>query len=253
MTHILTAYGREHFFASAGPRANSASNIPTLREVCHSLANINRYTGHTRVAYSVAEHSLLVARIAREMLGDNPMLQLLCLLHDGHECITGDVASPIKQELGEAWHRFETREQTRFLAHYELLDAWHTHHAAVKHYDLVALATERRDLLPYEPVHHLPWPVIDTPGKEIPPAPGIHIQPENEAPIHRFEWATLQAWQLHTAILQTARAAGHTLGGRVKPGLSLGQQDISLSAIQFCGPDAQIQAEQATPAAQQNP
>ncbi len=216
MTHILTAHGREHFFASAGPRASSASNIPALREMCHSLANINRYTGHTRVAYSVAEHSLLVTRIAREMLSATPMLQLLCLLHDGHECITGDVASPVKQELGEAWYRFETREQCRFLAHYELVDAYYNCHAAVKRCDLIALATERRDLLPYEPVHHLPWPVIDTPGQEIPPAPGIHIDLKEGYLLSRFEWAVWQAYQLQTAIVQTARAAGHTLGGRVK-------------------------------------
>ena len=40
--------------------------------------------------------------------------------------------------------------------------------AAIKHADLIALATERRDLLP-NAAQATPWPVLDTPGALVHP------------------------------------------------------------------------------------
>jgi hypothetical protein len=170
LTWLLTSSGREH--ALTGLRATAAINTPTLREIGHSLAHINRFTGHARRAYSVAEHSILVMEIAARH-GASQLACLAALMHDAHECITGDVASPVKVELGDAWHVFESKHQNTLLTSYGLLEISAEHHAIVKHADLVALATERRDLTMFDPKVNTPWPVLDTPGAKI--LPFVHV------------------------------------------------------------------------------
>ncbi len=58
--------------------------------LAHSLSNICRFTGHVRAFYSVAEHSVLVSRIVP------PQHALAGLVHDLHEALVTDVASPVK-------------------------------------------------------------------------------------------------------------------------------------------------------------
>lgn len=175
MTWLLTHTGREHSL-TALPHPD---NAPSVSEIAWSLAHINRYTGHARRAYSVAEHSLLVADIAHA-LGASKLLELVCLWHDAHESITGDVASPIKQMLGAAWHTFEDFHQDGLLQAYELLEPLRAHHDFVKQCDLIALATERRDLTAFDPTTNRPWPVIDTPGRTVLPwASAALMQPSH--------------------------------------------------------------------------
>lgn len=166
MTWLLIATGREHHLT--GAQVAAPGNAPSLIEIAHSLAQINRFTGHCSRPYSVAEHSMLVARIARQVMGVSPAVQLAALMHDAHECVTGDVASPIKQVLGPVWAAFEDAQQSALLAHYGLSAVWAEHHALIKRCDLIALATERRDLLPFHARIHAPWPVLDTPGQVVP-------------------------------------------------------------------------------------
>jgi hypothetical protein len=167
MNWIVTNTAREH--ALSGPLAQQADNIPGIREIAHSLGQINRYTGHASRPYSVAEHSLLVSDLA-EFEGADTRLVLCALMHDAHECIVGDVASPVKAEVGLVWHAFEWEQQAPVLRHYDLLTTYQEHAAAIKRWDLIALATERRDLMPFNAKTHRAWPVIDTPGKVIAPA-----------------------------------------------------------------------------------
>jgi hypothetical protein len=168
MTWLLQQSGREHFLPGhwLARDYSYTTNIPTIAEIAHGLAQINRFTGQAIRPYSVAEHTLLVRDIAA-YYGASQTVQLLCLFHDAHECIVGDCATPVKQELGSAWERLENHEQNRLLAHYGLLGAWAQHKEEVKRYDLIALATERAALLPFNPAVHRPWPVIDTPGREV--------------------------------------------------------------------------------------
>lgn len=60
-------------------------------DICHALSHVNRFSGHTRRPYSVAEHSLLVYRLV-----DTGPLQLEALLHDATEAYLGDVPTPVK-------------------------------------------------------------------------------------------------------------------------------------------------------------
>lgn len=185
MTWLLSSTGREY---PLGAHQGSAT-APSLTEIGWSLAHINRYTGHARRAYSVAEHSLLVADIAHAQ-GASKIAELVCLMHDAHECIVGDMASPVKEMVGPAWDDFERTHQARLLDAYNLTEHFHTRRSFVKHCDLIALATERRDLLPHHAAHNTPWPAIDTPGAEIPPWPDAALmQPGHVLPTPA-QWCT---------------------------------------------------------------
>jgi hypothetical protein len=136
----------------------------SIEEVAHSLARINRYTGHTRgpVPYSVAQH---VVHVAEHL---PPRLQFAGFRHDFHEFIVGDVSTPMKlalQELGggDAFRKLDEMSEAAVDKRWPLdapLDEWDTW--AVRQADLQALVTERRDLLGGEAkpwgIDVEPWP-----------------------------------------------------------------------------------------------
>jgi len=160
MTWILTSCGRVIEFTDP---IGTAGALP-IESIAHSLATINRFTGHAVRPNSVAEHSLLVAEILeREHPGCHPLLLLAGLLHDAHECITNDIAAPAKPIIGPGWKRFESEWEEHFHAVFGLRGVPPAWWAAIKHADLTALATERRDLLPpcgpawTHGVHAVPW------------------------------------------------------------------------------------------------
>lgn len=67
-----------------------------IHDVAHHLSRINRYNGAAwRRPISVAEHSLLVARLAEE--NDWPHLRRNALLHDAGEAYSGDISTPMKE------------------------------------------------------------------------------------------------------------------------------------------------------------
>ena len=155
--------------------------------LAHHLAQINRYTGATVRPYSVAEHSLLCADIAQAM--NLPRVaQLACLVHDYHEAITGDCIAPVKWTVGHAWEHFEqpiARTLHRHLGLHSTFSAWRER---IRGIDLMALATERRDLLPYSTKHNRPWPVIDTPGMTVHPFEGARLNTMKREQMHWTEW-----------------------------------------------------------------
>ena len=209
MTWLLTSEGREHHIA--GPYVGASDNVPSLSEIAHSLAQINRFTGHARRPYSVAEHSLLVLGIACH-LDAPPDLQFAALMHDAHECIVGDVATPIKHVLGAAWSRFEEQQQNLLLHHYGLHEVHQRHRSFLRHCDLVALSTERRDLMLFDPETHAPWPALDTPGAEVAPSnsPAHRLMHPDSTGPSWYSWAWLfetQASILWQACDEVRRAA----------------------------------------------
>lgn len=68
-----------------------------IRDIAHSLSQLCRYTGHTNMFYSVAQHSLLVS----EKMPGGVAAKLVGLLHDGAEAYTNDLSSPLKKWMKE--------------------------------------------------------------------------------------------------------------------------------------------------------
>lgn len=164
MTWMLTSHGREHHLTGAGLQLNQ----PDISEIAYALAQINRFCGHAKRPYSVAEHSVLVSSIA-EGEGASTTAQLAALLHDAHEAYTGDVSSPAKWAIGMAWGLFEDGEAASVHNALGVRAAMCAHRASIKRWDLIALATERRDLTAYDPAKHRPWPVLDNPHSPVLP------------------------------------------------------------------------------------
>ena len=153
MTWMLTVTGAVVDLRLADPSAIS------VLDIAHSLSLLNRYHGHTNRPYSVAEHSLMVVEIMeRELALHDPGALLAGLLHDAHEAYIADLASPLKQAMQKIaladgrtmcdYTRLERELQTQVLLRFGCYSDYARHHAAIKHADLLALATERRDLLP---------------------------------------------------------------------------------------------------------
>ena len=83
-----------------------------IEDIAHGLARVARWNGQTdgEHAFSVAEHSLLVERIAAEL---DPKLdrrfRLAALIHDAPEYVIGDLISPFKAALSLDYRAFEAR------------------------------------------------------------------------------------------------------------------------------------------------
>lgn len=182
-TWLLDANGQRYDLAGLG----ALTCTPSLAAMAHACAQIARFTGHARRPYSVAEHQLLCADIAQQ-LDCSPTVQLCCLTHDLHEAYTGDVASPVKWALGAAWDKFEHPHARRVRQHLGLSSAFAAHRVVIKAIDLIALATERRDLMAWDTATCDPWPILDTPGAAITPWPDVDLSTRKRAQTNWQEW-----------------------------------------------------------------
>lgn len=83
-----------------------------LDDIAHGLARVARWNGQTVGShiFSVAQHSLLVEEIADSL---DPALsrdwRLAVLLHDAPEYVIGDIISPFKAVIGDAYKAIEER------------------------------------------------------------------------------------------------------------------------------------------------
>ena len=108
-----------------------------LPDISHALSIINRFTGHTKCPYSVAQHSVMVSKIC------DPRYAVWGLLHDASEAYLGDVATPLKNMLPE-YRDLEEHIQRTIASKFGLV--WPMP-SEVKEADLRALMAEKRDLL----------------------------------------------------------------------------------------------------------
>jgi 5'-deoxynucleotidase YfbR-like HD superfamily hydrolase len=99
----------------SGRRLNLLDPSPLdveVEDIAHGLARVARWNGQTvgPEIFSVAQHSLLVETIAAHLepeLGARDRLAVL--LHDAPEYVIGDIISPLKAVIGEAYKSVEAR------------------------------------------------------------------------------------------------------------------------------------------------
>lgn len=116
-------------------------DVIDLEDIAHSLARLCRFNGAVDEFYSVATHSVYVARRLQES-GQNKYLVRDGLLHDAAEAYLGDMTSGLKRlfpEYRELERQWEYAVERRFAA--RIVDtSW------VKNADLRARLAEARDL-----------------------------------------------------------------------------------------------------------
>jgi 5'-deoxynucleotidase YfbR-like HD superfamily hydrolase len=142
MTWILTRSGRR--FDLLAPKADQVCTL----DIAHALSQLCRFNGHTSRHYSVAQHSLLVASIVPAEH------QLAALLHDATEAYVGDMVRPLKLGMREFYEGqslvslYDEVERKVWLAICEHFHLEPELPACVHEADMVALATERAQLMP---------------------------------------------------------------------------------------------------------
>lgn len=132
-TAILTASG--FTFDLANP---DADGLP-VEDIARALAYQPRWCGATTRFYSVAEHSVMVSKLVPEEFAYH------ALWHDSVEAISGDWPSPLKEHLGREEIK---RRMAPIEAAFERHFGYRGELPEVKRADLIAMATELRDLLP---------------------------------------------------------------------------------------------------------
>jgi len=116
-----------------------------IEDIAHALSLVNRFTGHTTVAYSVAEHSVRVARLVGSWYPSNRLLVLQALLHDATEAYIADIARPFKHLPEMAPYRsIESQMEIVIAKRFGLPE---TLSPLVKDADEILLTTEARDLM----------------------------------------------------------------------------------------------------------
>lgn len=107
-----------------------------ITDIAHHLSLLCRYTGACYEFYSVADHSLRVAKIAPFKL------RLAGLLHDAAEAYINDISRPVKYT-----HKLDETEAilTKVIDEKYGIDS---KNPAIRAADNILLATEARDLMP---------------------------------------------------------------------------------------------------------
>ncbi|OYV45337.1 MAG: hypothetical protein B7X10_05885 [Burkholderiales bacterium 21-58-4] len=161
--HMLTVSGSDFV-----PCRLTIADI-RIEDIAHALSLICRFGGHTKEHYSVAQHSLLVSRILASA-GASPEIQLAGLMHDAHEAYIGDIPTPIKNALGSVWKALEAQAANTVLDAFCLNRVMRQHKSIIKQADLVALATERRDLTSFDTNRNLAWDILNGVSPFLEPA-----------------------------------------------------------------------------------
>lgn len=110
MSYVTTFTGK-HF----DPVEPDDSLIEDL-DIAHSLSLLCRGNGHTKIFYSVGQHSIACAKEA-EARGETREVILGCLVHDASEAYLSDVTRPVKKDL-DYYLKVEDKLQNMLWRHY---------------------------------------------------------------------------------------------------------------------------------------
>jgi uncharacterized protein len=123
-------------------------------DIARALANQCRFGGHSRVFYSVAQHSVIVSRLVEDRGGDVEDV-FAALMHDATEAYLGDMPHPLKHRspLGAAFKEAEDHLEQAIRHRFAIKPDV----PGIKQADRGLLATERR-AFSAETWH---WPELD--------------------------------------------------------------------------------------------
>lgn len=175
----LTTFSGEKFF----PLQPDVKKIH-IEDIAHALSNQCRFAGHTSEFYSVAQHSVIVSEILASQ-GKSHLVQLKGLLHDATEAYLMDIPRPLKvlpfmAEYRDVERRLELHISTRFFGFASPIC-----NEEIKKADLIALATEARDLVSDPDAMHS-WEIIQ--GLQPVQAKIIPLQPRRALEAFMFQW-----------------------------------------------------------------
>ena len=75
-------------------------DLPSMAVIATALSRLCRFNGHVSRFYSVLEHSYFVSIAYAAMFPHATIIEAkLALLHDAHECVLGDMVSPLKKTV----------------------------------------------------------------------------------------------------------------------------------------------------------
>jgi hypothetical protein len=116
-----------------------------IEDIAHALALQNRFSGHTYVPYSVAQHSVSVSLLVPRDLS------VQGLLHDASEAYLVDIPSPIKHQPALRLYReLESAVMSAIGQRFKLDSSPHVpwwNDPVIKTADAIMGATEARDLM----------------------------------------------------------------------------------------------------------
>jgi uncharacterized protein len=125
-----------------------------IADIAHGLARVARWNGQTRGphVFSVAQHSLLVEAVGRHIApGCSAAESLELLLHDAPEYVVGDIISPLKAAIGDAYRGVELRLLAAIRRRFGLAEPSPTLAALVKRADRCAAHLEAVRLAGFAP------------------------------------------------------------------------------------------------------
>lgn len=143
MTYMSTISGGSFDFA------NLKSNKLNTIDMIHSLYFQNRFNGHTKCVYTVADHTILLTRECSDYADRNSFdvdarrnLMRMAMVHDCHEAYISDVVSPLKQMLGDKFLYLDQEIEKLVREHFRVNPA-HMHWSLIKDRDLALVWAEK--------------------------------------------------------------------------------------------------------------
>jgi len=182
------AFIQTHLGKKIAPYALDPEQI-YIEDIAHSLSNLCRFNGHTKVFYSVAQHSVHVAQLCFEKI-NNHRMAYMALLHDMPEYTLGDNPRPLKKQMPE-YVVLEEEVAKVMYKHFGITtEEQAMFQDVIKYFDNVALITEATQLLACPPI--LDWtahyPV------EPDPNPITPLHPEDAKSLFLMKFSQYKAY-----------------------------------------------------------